>query len=194
VRQLLQTDKTLADTGKKLVENRGVLDGRARGLRERLRAWWDRTRGRSPAGSVVEVEYFNNATGTAARETLDLRVFHEGLERRATLFAALASTAHPSSKRLETAGEAALYEFLTRNLRELQLIHRRLQGLDGYFKAAASPQERERIKGFRLDASALKNSIIGANKRRYEYVARKEEQEQLARLESESHGDPAAEQ
>jgi hypothetical protein len=188
VRHLLPAGKTLADARRKLDENRGVLEGRSRRLRDRLRAWWDRTRGRSPAGSVVEVEYFNNATGTAAREAVDLSVFLEGMERKATLFAALASSAHPASKRLEAAGEAALYDFLSRNLRELQLIHRRLQGLDKYFKGEASPQERGRIKGFRIEASALKNCIVGSNKRRYEYVARKEEQEQLARLKTGNRG------
>jgi hypothetical protein len=182
VRQLLAAGRTLADARQKLEENRAVLEGRARGLRDRLRAWWARTRGRSPAGRVVEVQYFDSAKGTMAGESLDLPVFLEGLQRKAALFSALASSAHPSARRLETAGEKALYEFLNRNLRELQLIHRRLKGLDEYFKKAASAQERSRIKGFRIEGSALKNCIVGANKRRYEYAARREEQEQLVRL------------
>jgi hypothetical protein len=172
VRHMLAAGRPLAEAREKLDNNQGVLDSRRQRLADRLRAWWRRTRNKIPEGRIVQVEFFDSATGRQVGDRFNLTSFLEGLGKKAQLFTTLASSTHPSSRRLESAGESALYEFLSRNLRELQLIHRRLEGLDEYYKSEASPRERPRIRGMRIEASALKNCIVGANKRRYEYVAR----------------------
>jgi len=190
LRHMLAAGRHLAAAAGKLQENLDVLEGRKQGLGERLRAWWRRTRGMVSEDRVVEVGYFDSTAGSPATERIDLTRFLQQLGKRAESYGALASAAHPSSRRLESASEAALFEFLSSNLRELQLLHRRLEGLDEYFKSQASPQERPRMKGIRIEASAVKNAVVAANKRRYEYVARRDEQEQLEALRRGSSGSP----
>jgi hypothetical protein len=42
--------------------------------------------------------------------------------------------------------------------------------------------QRNQVKSVRLETSALKNAVVKSNQKRHEYVARKEESEQLKRL------------
>jgi hypothetical protein len=38
------------------------------------------------------------------------------------------------------------------------------------------------IKGIKIEIGALKNAVVKANQKKYEYIAQKEEQEQLKKL------------
>jgi cell shape-determining protein MreC len=57
-----------------------------------------------------------------------------------------------------------------------------LNGLDEFFKSAPLPQNRSKIKGLKMEITALKNSIVKANQRRSEYTAYIEEEAQLRKL------------
>jgi hypothetical protein len=85
-------------------------------------------------------------------------------------------------KKIEMAGEDRVLEFLGRQIAELQLIHRRMNGLHTYFQSEVPRGERYRIKEIKLQLTAIKNAIIKANQRKHDYVARKEEEEQMKRL------------
>jgi hypothetical protein len=58
----------------------------------------------------------------------------------------------------------------------------RLSGLNIYLLSEASREQRDRLKGIKIELSALKNSIIKTNKKKYEYVALKDEEKQLRKL------------
>ena len=83
---------------------------------------------------------------------------------------------------LETAGEEQLLALLSKNIEELQSMHRTLSALDLYFKTEVPREQRERVRGVKPELTALKNGIVKANQKRHEYIAQKEEQEQMKRL------------
>ena len=58
------------------------------------------------------------------------------------------------------------------------MFFRIMEGLDAYFKAG----NKEAVKGIKIELAAVKNSLVRANKQRYEYVARKEEEKQRQQL------------
>jgi hypothetical protein len=83
---------------------------------------------------------------------------------------------------LSEASEHQIDTFLKKNIGELQLLYRRLQGLNEYLLQAAPTERKEQLKGIRIELSGLKNSVVRANRRRYEYVALKEEEVRLQQL------------
>jgi hypothetical protein len=71
---------------------------------------------------------------------------------------------------------------LSKNIEELQSLHKTLSALDVFFKSEASREDREKVKGIKPELTAIKNGIVKANQKRHEYIAQKEEQEQMKRL------------
>jgi hypothetical protein len=78
--------------------------------------------------------------------------------------------------------EAQLLGILERNIREVQSLHKTLSAMDDFFKAAVDKEGRDKIRGIKPDLGAIKNAIVKANQKRYEYSAQKEEEEQFKRL------------
>jgi uncharacterized protein YeeX (DUF496 family) len=71
---------------------------------------------------------------------------------------------------------------LERAVRDIQHVHKLLGGLDEYFKAESSRENREKVKGIKPELATIKNAYIKANQKRHEYSAQLEEAEQLKRL------------
>lgn len=182
VRLLIPVETALKEAARKLAANQELLDKRRLRFGARFRAWLSRVFKAAAASTVMEIRLFESATGTTRIQALDFPDFMEQVRRKAALFAALASSVSAASARLKAASEEQIFEFLTKNLGELQLIYRYLEGLDGHFKSCASKQERGEIKGIKIELAAVKNSIIRSNKRRYEYVSLKEEQKQRQKM------------
>lgn len=130
----------------------------------------------------MEVEYFDVATSSTKTEKINFITFIDELQRKAKLYASLATQGSVAFKRLKSAPEEKMFEFLRKNIAELQISHRRIMGLSDYFRAEAAADDKSRIRGLKIELSALKNSIVKANQKRHEYVAVKEEMEQMRRL------------
>jgi hypothetical protein len=163
-----------------LVENQRILESRGRSLGERLRQWILRLVGQKDAGRVYQVEYSDAPAGSPRMERIPFPEFSAEAQKKLALLASLATPA--GAARLEAAAEPGLLEFIDRLLSDLLLLHRRMGALNVAFQARAAEGRQAGIKGIRLELVAVKNSIVKANQKRHEYVARREEREQLARL------------
>jgi hypothetical protein len=179
VRALIPLDGLLREALGKLMDNHELLSRRRRGFAARLLALFSVSR---RASAVLEIRQFDSATGSMRIRRVNLPEFVAQVKRKAALFADLASATSTTSARLRAASAQDLYTFLTTNLGELQMIYRIMEGLDAYFKEAASPQVRQQIRGIKIELAALKNSLVRSNKKRYEYASRQEEQKQRQEL------------
>ena len=171
VRLLPPLHAHLGEALARLEANRERRDGRRRGWRARLRALFAPARDPS---AVLEIRQFDNATGVARSTRVDFPRFAERLRRKKALLEALSSSTSSASVRLRAAPEQELYEFLNKSLGELQGMYRVLEGLDAYFKSG----KRGEVKGIKIELAAIKNGLVRANKQRYEYAARKQEERQ----------------
>jgi hypothetical protein len=171
VRLMLPLRAHLGEALARLEANREQRDGRRRGWRGRLRALFARARDPS---AVLEIRQFDNATGVARCTGVDFPRFAEKVRRKKALLEALSSSTSSASARLRAATEQELYEFLNKSLGELQGMYRVLEGLDAYFKSG----KRGEVKGIKIELAAIKNGLVRANKQRYEYAARKQEERQ----------------
>ena len=57
-----------------------------------------------------------------------------------------------------------------------------LYGYDKFFKTAASPLSRSRVKGITMELTSIKNTLVKTNQRKAEYSAYVEEQQQMKKL------------
>ncbi len=84
--------------------------------------------------------------------------------------------------KVEAQTEQQILDFLNKQMSETQSLLVQLAALDEYFKTNASPTNRTKVKGIKIELAAIKNTLIKTNQCRAEYISIREEQEQLKRL------------
>ncbi|MDR1618658.1 MAG: hypothetical protein LBS06_06380 [Treponema sp.] len=172
---------SLGEIGLKLDENKAVFTNRKKSFWDKFRTVIQQMMNKEPDEVIYDLEYMDNVKGVPVREKLNYHRFRGDMDRKARGFGSLASHG-PARAKMQSMTEEQLNGLLEKNVREAQNLHRTLTALDDYFKAGASREERDRIKGIRPELAAIKNVIVRANQLRHEYSARKEEEEQMRRL------------
>jgi len=182
IRALAACSRPLEEASQKLLDNSLILESRKRPLLERLKIWIQRMVQKEEESLVYEVEFFDLTTSTTKKEPIRFQPFIEDLKKRARIYGGILARTGSGYKRLEQAGEEQLFTFLHKHIEELQLIHRRLSGLETFFRSEIPRENRASIRGIKIELSAIQNCIMKANQKRHDYVARKEEMEQLRKL------------
>ncbi len=182
VRVMALSGSYLMDAIRKLNDNRIMLETRKRGLLSRFKRWIKKMAQKASEAKIMEIEYLDNVTGTMKVEKINFTAMIESTQKKARLFSIISNRMSTAFQRLEAASENQIFEFLNKNLRELQIIHRRSEGLNTYFRSEVPKEEKGRIKGIKIELGTIKNIIIRTNKQKHEYIFQKEEEEQMKKL------------
>jgi hypothetical protein len=172
----------LHDALRKIVDNEEMLEKSRQGLGGKLRSWLRKAFQNRELSRTIEIRYFDSRSSTTQTEMIDFRKFVDRVRRKSSLFAALSPPDSTSFARLSKASEQQIDDFLKKNLGELQLLHRKLQGLSECFRQEATKEQKDQLRGIKIELSGLKNCIVRANRRRYEYVSLKDEELRLQQL------------
>lgn len=173
----------LEEAIRKLRENSILLENQNRTFLGQMRKMVRRLFNPAEDKVVYHVEYSDPITAEHRREDIDFTSLSEEVARRARVFSSMMARNSQSWQRLASAQEEQAYSFLVKGLEELQRYYRRLAALDEHFKnEITDPELAPRIRGIKVELSTLKTSIIKANQKKHEYVAQKEEIEQMRRL------------
>lgn len=165
----------------KMEENHALLQNQKANFWNKVRELMQQVMKKDPDTVVYEVEYMDNNRGLPIHEQINYSQFREDMERKAKTLAGINARSGVGAK-LEAMDEAQLEGFLERYIRETQAMHKSLTALDEYFKNTVDKDSRNKIKGIKPELGAMKNVVVKANQKRYEYSAHKEEQEQLKQL------------
>jgi hypothetical protein len=177
--QILGSASTiLADILLKIDENNATLESVKKGFWERMRKLFREMINKEPDPVIYKLQYLDPVKGTSAREELNYYNLRQDLEKKIRTLGAM----RPDSSRIKAMNEEQLLLLLERGVGDVQNIHKILSALDDYFKAEAPAEVREKIKGIKPELSSMKNAIVNANQKRYEYSAQKDEAEQFKRL------------
>jgi hypothetical protein len=182
VRYLASCNLQLEDALIKVSEAHQLLLSQQLTLGRRLKKWLFKVLGRDEELELYEIEYFDPSTSVNRPEKVAFQEFAEEAKRLIQLFAGLSSKVSPTFRKLENSSESAVYGLLNRNLINLQLVYRRLNGLYNVFVQEIQKDKRPKVRGIKLELNAIKNSVVKANQKKHEYVAIKEEEEQMKRL------------
>jgi hypothetical protein len=182
VRYLASCNLQLEDALNKLAEAHQILLSQQLTFGRKLKKLIYKLLGRAEGLELYEVEYFDPSTSSNRLEKVAFQEFAEEAKRLIQLFAGLSSKGSPTFHKLENSSETGMYSLLNHNLINLQLVHRRMNGLFNAFRADISKDKRAKVRGIKLELNAIKNSVVKANQKKHEYVAIKEEEEQMKRL------------
>ena len=166
----------------KLNESQAIIDHRHLTLGERFRRWLLNVVHKKGESHIYMVDFVDEKTATTRRVRIDYDAFVENVQKKARFLGVLSSKVSSAYMRLEGSDEEKIYDYLASVVEELQKFLTTLPALDAYFKSEVPGEMRSRVRGIKLEISAIKNVVIRANLKRHEYVARKEESEQLRKL------------
>jgi hypothetical protein len=171
----------LSDIIPKLDENAEILENSHKTFLQKIKNLIQQMLNKGPEAQIYNIEYVDTVRQVQVKEKLNFTSFHAELERKAKVLFNISTKGMAVSK-LEGMEESQLLGLLEKNIRDIQTIHKLLGALDEYFKAAADQEDRGKIKGIKPELSTMKNALIKANQKRYEYNAQKEEEEQFKKL------------
>jgi DNA-binding transcriptional regulator/RsmH inhibitor MraZ len=169
----------LTEIAGKIDENESILSNRRKSFLQKLQDLFQQILGREPDPVIYELQYNDPVRNTSVRDRLNYRNFRLEIDKKNRI---LVSLTHRGNAKLESMPEEQLMQILDRNIRDVQSMHKTLTALDDFFKASATKEERDKIKGIKPELASLKNSIVRSNQLRHEYSAQKEEEEQMKRL------------
>jgi hypothetical protein len=173
---------TLNEISVKLDENEALLANQKKSFWEKLKYLIQQVMNKEPDEVIYDVEYMDPTKGIPVKEKVSFHLFRNEMDRKNKILTSLAVRGGGAQAKLDAMSEEQLIAFLEKNIREVQSLHRTLAALDEFFKAEASQEDRDKVKGIKPELAAIKNAIVRANQLRHEYSAQKEEEEQMQRL------------
>ncbi len=166
----------------KLKYNASVIENRKLTFSEKFRRWVLNMVQKQGEKRIYEIEYIDQKTAMPKTMRLNFDSFAEEALKKAKVVASMGNRMSPTYQKLEQSSEDRLFKILSSTIEEIQNYLIKLPALDTYFKSETPRSQRTFIKGIKLEITAIKNSVVKANQKKHEYVASKEEEEQLKKL------------
>lgn len=182
IRILATTCETYQIILEKIMNNNKVLQMGRNSLKDKIARFFRKLFGRKEP----EVEYNITIVGKGSeqnhREKLNFNEFVANLSKRTKYYASICVKNTPGYVKINAKSDAALSEFLNKQIVDNGRLQVVLGGLDEFFKISAQPADRPKIKGLKMELTTLKNIIVKSNQIRAEYSSIVEENEQLKKM------------
>jgi hypothetical protein len=178
-RALSGVSASLEEIITKFDENNHIMENAKDNVWERIKRLFRHIFKVSADSVVYNLVIFDPIQGTSVKETVNYAEYRAELDRRVHAIAALG---RERRSELEKMGEDQLLLFLDKSIKEVQGMHRKLASFDDFFKSNSSRNVRERIRGIKPELSAIKNAVLTAGQRRYEFIMLKDQAERLKRM------------
>jgi len=173
----------LEDSIRKLEENQALLESMDRSFMTKVRKALREMFGKKGENVVHDVEYLDPISSERKNESIDFTSFCADVMKKAQSLVSMVSKTSASYKRMEGSTEELIYKFLSKSIEDLQSYHKKISALDDFFLGAIDdPELKNRVRSVRVELGSVKNALIKANQKRHEYIAQKEELEQMKRL------------
>ena len=182
IRQLSSSSLHLDKTIQKLNDSLMLVKQKKIGFREKFRKWLKSLVQKKDEANILIIEVFDERTAISKNVKLNFDQFVQGMSKSAKILSVLSSKVSSTYMRLENADDDKVFEFLSNQIVELEKTLNMLPALDVYFKSEVPRESRGRMKGIKLEINAIKNILVKVKQKRHEYVAKKEEEEQLKKL------------
>ncbi|HAH63370.1 MAG TPA: hypothetical protein DCL73_14880, partial [Treponema sp.] len=124
----------------------------------------------------------NQKTDTKNIQTIEYNTFLTNLERKKRFFLSFSGKQTAEYRKIESSTEASILEFVNKQISDMQEILVLLNALDEYFKANSGNQDKDKIKGLKIELVTMKNTLIKANQKRADYTSFIEEEAQMKKL------------
>lgn len=175
------TAPTLIQLHSKLADNFDVIFTKKATFWNRLKAMLCKAFNLKEKERMCQVPVKDAKTGVERVQKINVTEFMSDFSKKERIYNGIGTKGH-EYQRIESANEDAILGFVNKQISELQSEFVILNSLDAYFKKVVATEFKAHVKGMQIELSALRNSIINANKKRSEYASFKEEAEQMKKL------------
>ncbi|MBE6344512.1 MAG: hypothetical protein E7063_02310 [Spirochaetaceae bacterium] len=182
VRTLAAVAPLLSTIIEKLTENNNLIQSEKQGLGDKLMKALRKVFGIKEKPIEYVIPITDSVTQTIRNEKVSFHKTINDLSKRVNFYNSFASKQLPGFQKIESDTEPEIISFLTKQLSECQQMILMLYGYDKFFKSAASPLSRSRVKGITMELTSIKNTLVKTNQRKAEYSAYVEEQQQMKKL------------
>lgn len=182
IRTLGAASPQLDEVVTKLNENMNVLLSSEKGVMARFFRVLRKAFNLPEQEESITITTIDPLTQATKRETIDFAELTEAIQHRSRVLTGFSLKASAAYQKIELMDEEQILDLLTRHIAELNTIIKQCAGLDTYFKQSISAENRNRIRGIKVELSAIRNNLVKANQCRAEYAAQVEEQQQLKKL------------
>jgi len=131
---------------------------------------------------IYKIVIVEQSTESKRHENLNYQNYMAEMEARYRRYSACSAKGNPGYDKLFSLDEEKILDFINKQIIECNKMLVILTALDNFFKAAVLPQNRNRVKGIKIEITGLKNCIVKTNQHRAEYSAYIEEEEQMKKL------------
>ena len=171
----------MTEIAQKIDENETVLADQKKGFWQKVRILIRAMMKSEPEELIYELQFIDQATGVSKRENLNFHLFRADMDKKTKILIGMSGQGQVFAK-LKAMTEEQILGYLERTIRDIQYYHKTLSSLDDFFKTSVPANIRSKIKGIKPELASVKNCIVRANQIRHEYIARKEEEEQMKRM------------
>lgn len=182
IRTVGSTSPQLDEIAFKLAENYHVMTNVEKSFFQKLIDTFRKAFKLKTPDEELTIHTIDPVTQTGKKEIINFNEFIEDLKRKSRIMTGCAVKTSPSYQKIEGMEEQQILDLLTRYIAELNATIKICAGLDDYFKQNTSAEVRERIRGIKVELSAIRNNLVKANQCRAEYASQVEEQQQLKKL------------
>jgi hypothetical protein len=168
LRILGRPHEELAAAAETLSDNAQALEDLALGIGGRIRRWFRGRRRQGGGERVFTVQFKGGGDAALKTETIDFTRFIAEARKKAELLQSLSGGKSASYRKLEGETAEQLMANLDRQLNDLLLIHRRMDGLNTLFQDKAAKARATTVRGVKLQLLTIRNAIARAHQRRNE--------------------------
>jgi len=166
----------------KVQENHDVLESEHNSFADKLKRVFRKAFGLQEKPVVYTVTIEDQSTDSKRHEKVNYQNVIMELATKARRYTAISQKNSVGYRKVLALPEDKILDFVSAQISECNRLLIILNALDGFFKSAAAPYDKAKIKGLKIDLTMLKNSIIKANQHRAEYTSYIEEEEQMRKL------------
>lgn len=176
------TPPQLGGIAQKIQDNHDILESEHNTFMDKLKRALRKAFGLEEKPLYYTITITDQTTGAKRTEKINYQTFITDLATKARRFASVAQTNSPGYKKIASMPEEKIAEFVAAQIMDCNKLMVLLGALDDFFKTTASPMNKSKIKGLKIDITTLKNSVVKANQLRVEYTSYIEEEEQMKKL------------
>jgi hypothetical protein len=167
---------------KNLDFNNSLIKEKTLSFGDKFRLWIMNLSGKESTNMIIDIDIFDERLSTTKTTQLDFNKYLENGRKKMRQMAALSNKVSTTYRKLETASEDTVLNFISKSLEDITIISSKLDPINTYLKSEAGREQRKALKDVKIEFTSIKNILVKTNQKRHEYLSRMEEIEQMKKL------------
>jgi len=166
----------------KLDFNYSLIKEKTLSFGDKFRLWVMNFSKKENVKRIIEIDLFNERLSSTKTIQLNLTDYLDNGRKKMRLMASLSNKVSSTFRKLETASEDSILNFISKSLEDITIITNKLDPVNNYLKSEAGREQRKSLKGVKIEVTSIKNILVKTNQKRHDYISRMEELEQMKKL------------